>query len=405
MRVLVSGFGPFLEERINPTESIVNFVNSCGAHTAASAGWSALDVRGVILPVAFDLAFQRLEQERTMFKPDVILSFGLAGGRSTIDLEKVAVNARGAKNAGGTEAGPIDPTAPAQLATTLPVEMMLADLQASGIPARLSESAGTYVCNDLFFQTQRQLTDSNVRSGFIHVPRMAVPGEAESPTAWSWSAIEASVHSILSTIAKLKNAGRFGAWLDGTRQVLADRTQGANVPCGSCTACCRSSQFVHVRPDDVAALGRIPKSLLFPAPGAPAGHWLMGYDEKGECPMLIKDRCSIYGDRPQACRDYDCRIFPATGFLLNDVEQAAIKEAANRWTFEISRDDDRAKYASVQAAAKFLRDHRGLFPQGALPSHPARLAAIAIQIHGMFLNSTPRESPSETVTAILKSIS
>ena len=88
---------------------------------------------------------------------------------------------------------------------------------------------------------------------------------------------------------------------------------GSEVPCDGCTACCTSSQFVHIGPDETDTLARIPRRLLFPAPRLPAGHVLMGYDENGHCPMLVDGACSIYEHRPRTCRTYDCRVFPAAG--------------------------------------------------------------------------------------------
>lgn len=90
------------------------------------------------------------------------------------------------------------------------------------------------------------------------------------------------------------------------------------MPCGDCTACCTSSQFIHIAPDETETLGHIPDELLFDAPGFPAGHVVLGYDENGHCPMLVDGACSIYAHRPRTCRTYDCRIFPATGIDLGD---------------------------------------------------------------------------------------
>lgn len=104
-----------------------------------------------------------------------------------------------------------------------------------------------------------------------------------------------------------------------------------DVPCGGCTACCTSSQFVHLDPADVAALERIPAELLFPAPGLPEGHLLMGHDERGHCPMLVGGACSIYDARPRTCRTYDCRVFAAAGVTPDD--QPDIAAASRRWTF------------------------------------------------------------------------
>ena len=86
-------------------------------------------------------------------------------------------------------------------------------------------------------------------------------------------------------------AGNFGDWLDGMERVLAGRGE-SEVPCGGCTACCRSSQFIPVGPEETDALAHIPAELLFPAPRRPPGHLLLGYDERGHCPMLVDDRCS-----------------------------------------------------------------------------------------------------------------
>ena len=96
------------------------------------------------------------------------------------------------------------------------------------------------------------------------------------------------------------------------------------MPCNGCTACCTSSQFVHIGPDETDTLAHIPAELLFPAPLRPRGHVLMGYDERGHCPMLIDNRCSIYEHRPQTCRTYDCRVFPAAGVELEDEDKVLI---------------------------------------------------------------------------------
>ena len=94
-------------------------------------------------------------------------------------------------------------------------------------------------------------------------------------------------------------AGEFSAWLRGIRAALAGGTE-TDVPCGDCSACCTTSHFVHVDRGETDALARIPAELLFPAPGAPAGTKLMGYDRGGRCPMLGGDLCSIYATRSRS---------------------------------------------------------------------------------------------------------
>jgi len=118
------------------------------------------------------------------------------------------------------------------------------------------------------------------------------------------------------------------------------------VPCDGCTACCTSSQFVHIEPDETETLALIPNELRFPAPGLPRGHVVLGYDENGHCPMLIDGACAIYEHRPRTCRTYDCRVFAATG-VEPDPSQPEIAARVREWQFEI---DDGARWDAVRAA-------------------------------------------------------
>ena len=79
--------------------------------------------------------------------------------------------------------------------------------------------------------------------------------------------------------------------------------------------------FIHIAPAEKQTLRHIPRALLVAAPGRPRGYRLMGYDDQGRCPMLVEGDCSIYGDRPQTCRDYDCRVFAATGIEVHPVRE------------------------------------------------------------------------------------
>lgn len=180
-------------------------------------------------------------------------------------------------------------------------------------------------------------------------------------------------------------AGAFSSWLRLTRRAQQLPTLGAEVPCGACNACCRASYFIHIKPEETQTLERIPKRLLFPAPGLPRGNVLMGYNENGECPVWIDKRCSIYEHRPQTCRDYDCRVFPATGIALDDdPARALIAERVRTWKFDYPGEVDRKEHAAVQAAARFLQDHREGFPPELRPSTPAQLAVLAIKVYEIF---------------------
>lgn len=191
-------------------------------------------------------------------------------------------------------------------------------------------------------------------------------------------------------------AGRFSEWLDGMERALAGVGE-SEVPCGGCTACCTSSQFVHIGPDELRALAAIPSELLFPAPRMPRGHVLLGYDERGHCPMLVDDECSIYEHRPRTCRTYDCRVFPAAGIDVDDAAQAAIGRRAQRWRFELPGEIDRLEHEAVRAAATFVREHEDVLPDGAVPVNATQHAVLAIRLHDAFLGCDDATGRSEVV--------
>jgi Fe-S-cluster containining protein len=179
-------------------------------------------------------------------------------------------------------------------------------------------------------------------------------------------------------------AGGFSEWLRGTEALLRSGDGAADVPCGSCKGCCRSAMFIHIKPDETQTIRRIPRGLLFPAPGLPKGHVLMGYDDKGRCPMLTGNVCSIYEHRPQTCRDYDCRVFAATGVSVDEQAQPEISDRVKAWVFDYESEPSSEEHAILKEAAAFLQKNRDLFPQGTLPSYPVQLAALAVRIHRLF---------------------
>ena len=179
-------------------------------------------------------------------------------------------------------------------------------------------------------------------------------------------------------------AGNFSNWLSDTHTALRNDAE-TDVPCGECNACCRSSYFIHIKPDELSSLSHIPDELLFPAPGLPEGNVLMGYDEKGHCPMLRDGVCSIYDHRPATCRSYDCRIFPATGIQISGKEKVLITQQIQRWKFNLSEADEINEHKAVHKAASFLTHKSKLFPPDALPGNPTQLAIMAIKVHDLFL--------------------
>ena len=162
-------------------------------------------------------------------------------------------------------------------------------------------------------------------------------------------------------------AGDFDDWLADLGRALHDGT-GMEVPCGGCNACCRSAQFVHVEADESQALARIPEALLFPAPGSP-GTMVMGFDEAGCCPMLEQDACSIYEQRPRACRIYDCRAFAATGLDPAEEGRDAVGARSRRWQFSYRNDASRYRHEAATRQAAAVRAGAGA---------PSTLTAVAL---------------------------
>jgi Fe-S-cluster containining protein len=204
-------------------------------------------------------------------------------------------------------------------------------------------------------------------------------------------------------------AGDFSVWLHETRNALRSGT-AVDVPCGTCTACCTSSYFIHIRADETSALARIDKDVLAPARGMSKGDLLMGYDEQGVCPQLkgstaeqTGGTCAIYSDRPRTCRSYDCRVFAAAGLSAGE-DKPRINTRVKQWRFDYPTPRDRAAHEAVQAAARFIRDNAVLFPGGKIPQDPSQLAILAIKVSGVFseaMESGKNLSPAEIAEAIV----
>jgi uncharacterized protein len=173
----------------------------------------------------------------------------------------------------------------------------------------------------------------------------------------------------------------FAAWLRRFEAALAEE-QPADVPCADCNACCRTSHFIHVRPEEKRALRAIPRGLLSPAPGLPPGNLVIGYDETGRCGLLVDGRCSIYEVRPLACRTYDCRVYLAAGMAA---DRPAISGQVERWRFTHPTADDRDRHEAVREAARYIREHPGCLATDAARRDPLRVAILAVAVHESFL--------------------
>lgn len=187
-------------------------------------------------------------------------------------------------------------------------------------------------------------------------------------------------------------AGPFAAWLSAMRAAIHGSAD-ADVPCGTCTACCRSSQFVVVEADEVVARAAIPADVLFPAPRSPTGTMLLGYDEHGHCPMLGEHGCTIYEHRPSACRTYDCRVYPAAGIPADD-DKSDLAARAARWRFDHPTDDDVRQHEAVRAAARYIGAHPEALPGARPPVNATHHAVMAVEASGLFAGDVGGAEPT-----------
>jgi len=167
---LVTGFDAFGGDPRNPSQEIARALDR-----ARIAGHRIV---GAILPTEFGRALAALNTLLEKHEPVLVLALGLAGGRSELSLERVAINLIDARIADNAGAQPADvrivENAPNAYFSTLPVKAMLARLRKAGIPATLSLSAGSFVCNQVFFGLAHTLASRypRTRGGFVHVPSL-----------------------------------------------------------------------------------------------------------------------------------------------------------------------------------------------------------------------------------------
>lgn len=198
MKVLISGFQIFGTHSLNPTSLLVEALQQNKVQIPKN-----ITVEGLILPVTFDTSFDELNHRIKQFGPDIVLSFGLAGRRDSIELERVAINCMDAYIPDNEGEQPrdeeIDPHGDKAYFSTLPLRDLEAALKKEKIPARISNSAGTYVCNYVFYQMMKSQLGSKVKCGFIHVP--SIPEQNEKGASMPFETIVKGLEIILKTLS------------------------------------------------------------------------------------------------------------------------------------------------------------------------------------------------------------
>jgi pyroglutamyl-peptidase len=177
MKALVTGFDPFGGETVNASlEAVRRLPPRIGV----------LEVVTAELPTSYARSFSALEAAIARATPDIVLCVGQAGNRGALCVERVAVNVQDAELADNDGARPVDAPVvaggPAAYLATLPVRAIVAALRADELPAELSMSAGTFVCNHVFYGLMHLAATRRlgIRGGFVHVPRLPREGLAPS---------------------------------------------------------------------------------------------------------------------------------------------------------------------------------------------------------------------------------
>jgi pyroglutamyl-peptidase len=189
--VLLTGFEPFDGAAINPAWEAVR----------ALSGWEGEGFRVEVrqLPCVFGGAAEALCAFVDEVRPDVAIAVGQAGGRPEISVERIAINVDDARipdNAGGQPVDvPIVPDGPAAYFTTLPLKAMVAAMRARGLNAGVSQTAGTFVCNHVFYALMHHVRGQAIKAGFIHVPFLPeqAAGRADNPPAMALDDIVAGL--------------------------------------------------------------------------------------------------------------------------------------------------------------------------------------------------------------------
>jgi pyroglutamyl-peptidase len=167
MKVLLTGFDPFGGEKINPAFEVVKRVkeNIAGA-----------EIIKIQVPTAFNKSIEETVKKIEEIKPDFVLNIGQAGGRSGITVERVGINISDARIPDNLNQQPvdlkIDEDGEIAYFSTIPIKAIVEAIQNKNIPAAVSDSAGTYVCNHLLYGVLNYISKNqlSIKAGFIHIP-------------------------------------------------------------------------------------------------------------------------------------------------------------------------------------------------------------------------------------------
>ncbi|NGP44747.1 peptidase C15 [Bacillaceae bacterium SIJ1] len=184
-KILLTGFEPFGSFESNPTQYIAKALDKTQFGDAV--------VESIVLPVEFDKGPAVALKAVHDCKPDIVIATGMAAGRDRITPERVAINWGEGKTAlGFRESGKLEQDGPDGLFSRLPLEELVSQLEREGIWAKISNTAGTYVCNAVMYTL---LHHTSIPAGFIHVP--AMDGSETSESSWPLSDLQQGMHRLV----------------------------------------------------------------------------------------------------------------------------------------------------------------------------------------------------------------
>ena len=190
-KLLITGFDPFGGESINPSwEAVKLLPDTIGDY----------QLHKLQIPTVFGLAPQKVLEAARAIEPDVIISVGQAGTRDSVTPERIGINMRSARIADNAGRIPVEesivPGGPDGMFSTLPVAAMVDAIRAADLPAAISNTAGTFVCNDTLYSLLHHYQGTPVRCGFIHVPWLPEQGTPNLT-------LERTVQALIAAISAL----------------------------------------------------------------------------------------------------------------------------------------------------------------------------------------------------------
>ena len=199
MKVLVTGFDPFGGETINPAYEAVKLVND---------NIEGAEIIKIEIPTVFGKSMTVIDEAIQKYQPDVVLAIGQAGGRTSMAVERVGINIDDARIPDNDGQQPIDEIiyedGKNAYFSNLPIKKMVFEMQNENVPAVVSNTAGTYVCNHVLYSIMYLIDKkyNNLRGGFIHVPFLPEQVKDKNMPSMSLEMIKKGIEIAIKTAVK-----------------------------------------------------------------------------------------------------------------------------------------------------------------------------------------------------------